>query len=222
MKIRYIFALTIVTIAATFLVAQPLSARDTNGDLEQFRSKLAAYYADLSEVYPYVAGVVPANLSDTFAETERKLAEAQRAISELTDEDLTLLREAISQNPAWWDLPTIIRLSFGPEAQGLQATAQGAQGDAVSLLSHPACPPPGLVGVFTGPQGHIEQEFTLKIVAKAFEIAAAPAKATSLAAEAVHTLIQEGANAVAVAVWAIAEGVVLADELVVLGLEEGQ
>lgn len=146
-KIRYIFALVIGTVVlgaggAFYItqslsahdtddgfVTQSLSAQDTDVELEEFRSKLASYYTELLQVYPYIRDAAPPSLLGT-------LTEAQQAIPDLTYEDLALLREAISQNPTWWDFPKFVRSSLGPKTQGLYGPAEGLQDDQESLTSH--------------------------------------------------------------------------------------
>ena len=142
MRIRHFIPLALIAVAVSVFLAfdstQTSSARDASqlpsepiaaGDLEEFRGQLATLYADLAEVYPIVIDAGGPR------ETLERIMAAEQLVAELTTEDLGVLRDAISQYPAWWDLPTTVLLSsVEPEAQGREAL-----GSSASLTSH-TCP----------------------------------------------------------------------------------
>ena len=142
MRIRHFIPLALIAVAVSVFLAfdstQTSSARDAlqrdsgqnaAGDLEEFRARLADHTAELADMYEDVieAGG-PASILGG-------LTEAQLLIPDLTDEDLGVLRDAISQYPAWWDLPGIVSVSSEPDARGREAL-----GSTASLTSHPTCP----------------------------------------------------------------------------------
>ena len=153
MKIRHIIPLALIAVIVSVLFGIGGSQTSEAQELEQFRGRLATYFADLEEAYPTVIA------AGGPGEPLEQITEARQLIPELSAEELGVLRDAISQYPTWWDIPTMISLSFEPAAQG--GAAQGSTGSTASLMSH-SCPAPGPGGAFTGAQKHIEQYFLLE------------------------------------------------------------
>ncbi len=205
MKIRHIAPLALIAVIVSVLFASGGSQTSFGGsqtssaqELEEFRGRLTTYFADLEEAYPnVVAAGGPSELLE-------QVAEARQLIPGLSAEELWVLRDAFSQYPALWDLPTTISLAFDPAAQ--VGAAQGSTASTGSLMSH-TCPAPGPGGAFTGPQKHIQNYF-------AFE-------GLALLADAVlEALPQDTLAAIprvaAAALWALAQ----TPALVQLGLNE--
>ncbi|MCH7484391.1 MAG: hypothetical protein IIA90_04500 [Chloroflexi bacterium] len=219
MRIRQILPLALIAIAISVFLAsdstQTSSAPDTlqrdseqiaGADFEEFRGRLATLFADLEEAYPnVVAAGGPHELLE-------QITEARQLIPELTAEELWVLRDAISQYPAYWDIPTVISLSLEPGPQDQAPQDQAPQASTGSLMSH-TCPAPAGGGFFTGPQKHIQNEFLQKKIRLS-------TKAKALLLEAVAMGIPEPLNLIPVAAWLFAEEVVLAEELIILGTEE--
>jgi len=205
MKIRHITPLALIAVIVGVLFAFGGSQTSSGGsqtssaqDLEEFRGRLATYFADLEEAYPnVVAAGGPSELLE-------QVAEARQLIPGLSAEELWVSRDAFSQYPALWDLPTTISLAFDPAAQ--VGAAQGSTGSTGSLMSH-SCPAPGPGGAFAGPQKHIENYFALEGLAL-------------LADAALEALPQDTLAAIprvaAAALWALAQ----TPALVQLGLNE--
>jgi len=134
MRVRYVFALVIsmvvVSAATAFFVAELLgadspraadidsaqatatdlgadSAEANDPELEAFRAKLDAYFADLVAVYPYIEEYADPNFPE-------QLQKAQQMVHELTDEDLALFRDTLGEEPDFWRLPALIRSTFRP------------------------------------------------------------------------------------------------------------
>lgn len=179
MNIKYAFIL-LLTAAMAFFVTQPLAAQSTEDDLEQFRSNLDAYYADLAEAY---ADVVDAGGSPDLLDS---IAEVRRTLPDLSDEDLALLRQAFVANPGLWYLPEVLRSNFGPMVQGVPRAAGIEQG---GVAGHAACVGPDPIDLQIA-----------KIVALAAELLKelVPDDIVTAAIRPVFTLI-----------WAIAENVVI-------------
>ena len=111
-------------------------------ELEQFRSQLQEYYADLAKLYPYIAAHASPDLS-------QRLAEAQKNIPLLSHEELTVFYKAFAPAAHWRDGPKILLSVFQRaakqkgEVKGLAITPEG-------LTSHtcPAGTPLGILDVF--------------------------------------------------------------------------
>ena len=124
-----------------FLVLKP--PRELVGwELEQFRSQLQEYYADLAKLYPYIAAHASPDLS-------QRLAEAQKNVPLLSHEELTVFYKAFAPALHWRDGPKILLSVFQRaakqkgEVKGLAITPEG-------LTSHscPAGAPGGVNDVF--------------------------------------------------------------------------
>lgn len=214
MRIRQILPLALIAIAISAFLAfdstqtssapdtlQRVSEQNAGADLEEFRGRLATLFADLEDAHPnVVAASGPHELLE-------QITEARQLIPELTAEELSVLRDAISQYPAYWDSPTVISLSLEPGPQD-----QAPQASTGSLMSH-TCPAPAGGGIFTGPQKHIQNEFLQKKIVLS-------TKAKALILEAAAMGIPEPLNLIPVAAWLFAEEVVLAEELIINFTEE--
>ena len=166
MRIRQILPLALIAIAISVFLAsdstQTSSAPDTlqrdseqiaGADFEEFRGRLATLFADLEEAYPnVVAAGGPHELLE-------QITEARQLIPELTAEELWVLRDAISQYPAYWDIPTVISLSLEPGPQDQAPQDQAPQASTGSLMSH-TCPAPAGGGSSPGRRNTSKMSFS--------------------------------------------------------------
>ena len=84
---------------------ESLAAQDNSEELEAFRDRLINLLDDLREVNASMSDTSLTDQSEKIANNQLMIADAQQMILELRPEQLEQLRDALPQNPSWWELP---------------------------------------------------------------------------------------------------------------------
>jgi hypothetical protein len=130
----------------------------TSYEIEEFRAELMEHYDDLEALYPYIAKAVPPGFLE-------RLNQARERATEMTLEDLEVIREAFTQHPILTAGPGQLLAFF--EAQD-QVHAFSIQ----SLDSCPALLPDDWCGCPSGVPGGLSDVYIAKGVAQGLEIVA--------------------------------------------------